>query len=84
MGEDGVIDRYTEDKQSLSVAKMLIGTCVAKYSRVDYFQSWGCCYDIFIKEVGFEVYSRSCFNYNIQNKGDLEASSSSTNEEVSW
>ena len=48
------------------------------------FRVGGRCYDIFVEEVGSEVYSRSCFNYNIQNKGDLEASSSSTSEEVSW
>ena len=56
---------------------------VAKHLGMGYFQSWGCYYDIFVKEVGYEIYSHSCFNFKVQSNGNHVISSSSTSAEES-
>ena len=63
------LDKFTEEKKTLSVAKILIETCLWQL-----IQGWlilrarGCCYDIYVKEVGSEVYGGLCFNYDDQMK----------------
>ena len=80
------LDRFTEEMKSLSVAKILIDTCMWQQ-----IQGWvvlkisGCCFDIYVNEVGSEVYSRSCFNLNDQIiLKQAEKSSISASSEDTW
>ena len=56
-----------EEMKSISVVKNLIGTCSWQpIHRWIVFKLSGYCYNIFVKELGNEVYSHSCFVYNEQ------------------